>query len=53
MAVTSKLTTIHSFEQTTDGVTSAVISGTHAGSFLTAAGEFVEGSAALGFDLDA
>lgn len=52
MAVTNNLTLIHACETATDATTSAVLTSTSGGSFLTDPGEFVQGSAAYGFDLD-
>ena len=52
MAVSSALTLIHACEAATDATTSAVLTSTSGGSFLTDPGEYVQGSAAYGFDLD-
>jgi hypothetical protein len=52
MAVTNNLTLIHACETTTDATTSCVMDGGAAGTYLSGGGEFIQGSAAYGFDLD-
>jgi len=52
VAVTNNLTLIHACETATDATTSCVLTSTSGGSFLSGGGEFVQGSAAYGFDLD-
>ena len=52
MAVTNNLTLIHACDAATDATTSAVLTSGSGGGFLTAAGEYVQGTGAYGFDLD-